>query len=67
MSLGEILDVSGFSVMIGCGKTTTVTRLLIAIPLSNQLLINAASSTGGCNTIQCIDSTMLPRENDLFG
>jgi hypothetical protein len=28
---------------------------------------NAASSTGRCNTIQCIDSTMLARENHLFG
>jgi len=32
-----------------------------------QLLINAASSTGGCNTIQCVDSTMLARENHLLG
>jgi hypothetical protein len=30
-------------------------------------LINAASSTGRCNTFQCIHSTMLPRENQLFG
>jgi hypothetical protein len=29
--------------------------------------MNAASSTDRCNTIQCIDSTMLPRENYLFG
>jgi len=29
-------------------------------------LINAASSTGRCNTIQCIDSTMLARENRLL-
>ena len=28
--------------------------------------INAASSNGRCNTIQCVDSTMLPRENHLF-
>jgi len=27
-----------------------------------QVPINAASSTGRCNTIQCVDSTMLPRE-----
>jgi hypothetical protein len=27
----------------------------------------AASSTGRCNTIQCIDSTMVARENHLFG
>ena len=32
-----------------------------------QLLVRHASSTGRCNTIQCIDSTMLPRENHLFG
>jgi hypothetical protein len=32
-----------------------------------QLLVNAASSTGRCNTIQCIDSTTLARENHLFG
>jgi hypothetical protein len=30
-------------------------------------LINAASSTGQCNTIQCVDSTMLAQENHLFG
>jgi len=32
-----------------------------------QLPVSAASSTGRCNTIQCVDSTMLPRENHLFG
>jgi hypothetical protein len=32
-----------------------------------QLLINAASSTGRCNTSQCVDSTMLARENHLLG
>ena len=30
-------------------------------------LINAASSTGRCHTIKCVDSTMLPRRSDLFG
>jgi len=30
-------------------------------------LINAASSDGRCNTIQRIDSAMLPWENRLFG
>ena len=34
--------------------------------LMSQVLINAASSTGRCNTIQHIDSTVLPRENHLF-
>jgi hypothetical protein len=29
--------------------------------------MNTASSTGRCNTTQCIDSTTLPRENHLFG
>jgi hypothetical protein len=29
--------------------------------------VNGASSTGRCNTIQGTDSTMLPRENHLFG
>ncbi len=29
--------------------------------------VTAASSTGRCNTIQCIDPTMLARENQLFG
>lgn len=33
----------------------------------DQLLINAAGSTGGCNTIKYIDSAMFPRENHLFG
>ena len=28
-----------------------------------QLLINVASSTGRCNTLQRVDSIMLPREN----
>jgi hypothetical protein len=32
-----------------------------------KCLVNAASSTGRCNTIQCIDSTMLAWENHLFG
>src|SRR5271156_157450 len=30
---------------------------------SGKFLVARASSTGGCNTIQCIDSTMLAREN----
>jgi hypothetical protein len=30
-----------------------------------QLLISRASSTGRCNTIQCIDSAILPRDNYL--
>jgi hypothetical protein len=29
--------------------------------------VTRASSTGRCNTIQCVDSAMLPRENYLFG
>jgi hypothetical protein len=29
--------------------------------------VSRASSTGRCNTIQCVDSTMLARENHLFG
>ena len=33
----------------------------------STLPVNAASSTGRCNTIQCIDSTMLLREKHLFG
>src|SRR5580658_2489818 len=32
-----------------------------------QCPVSAASSTGRCNTIHCIDSTMLARENHLFG
>ena len=39
--------------------------VLIGPRIPSQLaedLINAASSTGRCNTIQCVDSTMLPRE-----
>src|SRR5271170_6631095 len=36
-------------------------------PLALQCLVSRASSTGQCNTIQCIDSTMLARENHLFG
>jgi hypothetical protein len=29
--------------------------------------VTRASSTGRCNTIQCIDSTLLAWENHLFG
>jgi hypothetical protein len=32
-----------------------------------QVLISRASSTSRCNTIHCVDSTMLARENHLFG
>ena len=32
-----------------------------------QFPVSAAGSNGRCNTIQCIDSKMLPRENHLFG
>src|SRR5271156_261175 len=32
-----------------------------------QVVVNAASSTGRCNTFERIDSAMLPRENHLFG
>jgi hypothetical protein len=34
---------------------------------TGQCLINAAGSTGRCNTIPCIDSTTLPGRSDLFG
>jgi hypothetical protein len=33
----------------------------------SQRPVNAASSTSRCNTIHCVDSTMLARENHLFG
>src|SRR3984885_4645228 len=36
-------------------------------PAFSSHLINADSSTGRCNTIPCIDSTMLARENHPFG
>src|SRR5271168_1335615 len=36
-------------------------------PAFSSHLISRASSTGRCNTIQCVDSAMLPRENHLFG
>jgi hypothetical protein len=36
--------------------------LLLDLKLGYRL-INAASSTGRCNTIQCVDSTILPLEN----
>src|SRR5580704_1360793 len=32
-----------------------------------QFPITRASSTGRCNTLQCIDSTMIAREKHLFG
>src|SRR5277367_6065009 len=32
-----------------------------------KVSITRASSTGRCNTIQCVDSSMLPREDRLFG
>jgi hypothetical protein len=34
---------------------------------NSRCLVTRASSTGRCNTIQCIDSAMLPRKNHLFG
>ena len=34
---------------------------------NSACLISRASSTGRCNTIQCIDSAMLPRKNRPFG
>src|SRR5271167_1667281 len=36
-------------------------------PAFSSHLINAASSTGRCNTIQSVDSAMLLQENHLFG
>jgi hypothetical protein len=35
--------------------------------LVGQVPIKAASSTGRCNTIRCVDSTLLPQENHLYG
>ena len=35
--------------------------------LNFTCLVSRASSTGRCNTIQCIDSAKLPRERYLFG
>jgi hypothetical protein len=32
-----------------------------------QYLICTAGSNGRCNTIQCVDSTMLPKRTHLFG
>src|SRR5580658_7587702 len=37
------------------------------IPFYRTSPVRAASSTSRCNTIQCIDSTMLALENHLFG
>ena len=36
-------------------------------PDRSSFAINAASSTGRCNTIQCVDLTLLPGKSDLFG
>jgi len=42
--------------------STTVSR--VKLSLSSRIgPTNRAGSTGRCNTIQCVDSTMLPREN----
>jgi len=32
-----------------------------------KFLVNAASATGFCNTIQCIDPTLVPSKQDPFG
>src|SRR6267378_4306323 len=36
-------------------------------PDSRRRLITTAGSTGRCNTLQRVDSTMLAKENHLFG
>src|ERR1700693_171339 len=36
-------------------------------PAFSSHLISRAGSTGRCNAIQCIDSTVLPRKKHLFG
>jgi hypothetical protein len=48
-----------------CGRATSSTAPEASVV--GQFPVTAASSTGRCNTIQCIDSTMLARENHLFG
>ena len=52
--------------MLQCRKSVTILTVspISALP---QCPISRASSTGRCNTIQCIDSIMLARENHLFG
>jgi hypothetical protein len=52
--------------MCGCGVVPR-TREDLPPVVRAQCLINAASSTGRCNTIQCLDSAVLPRKNYLFG
>jgi hypothetical protein len=43
-------------------RDLAVTRDCPPSEKQTQVPINAASSTGRCNTTQCFDSTMLPRE-----
>jgi hypothetical protein len=44
-----------------------ILRLSAALRDETTCTLKRASSTGRCNTIQCIDSTLLARENQLFG
>ena len=48
------------------GRHLGVWRLRAGNHQLRELLISCASLTGRCNTIRCIDSAMLPRENHLF-
>ncbi len=45
-------------------EARTFTRI---VDLQNGRRVLTSSSIGRCNAIQCVDSTMLPRKNDLFG
>ena len=52
-----------FALILGCSRRQVNEERL----LEDKCLINAARSTGRCNTIQCIDSTILQPENHLIG
>jgi len=55
--------VENSSCLVGLWKVISGLLLDHEQPGSNpQVLINAVGSAGRCNTIQCVDSTMLPRE-----
>jgi len=49
------------------GRGARVPRLFLLQTVNQTCPVSAASSTGRCNTIQCVDSTTLLQENYQFG
>src|SRR5271169_169839 len=49
-----------------CRTQVLVNALTVQIKCYFKCPVTAAGSTGRCNTIQCVDPTMLARDNHLF-